>query len=43
MKYDVEMGSVANVYMPNFVKNGSGLQKLIGGYIYMHTYRKVLS
>jgi hypothetical protein len=30
MKYAVEMGSSAKVYIPNFVKTSSGIQKLIG-------------
>jgi hypothetical protein len=34
MKYTVEMGSAAMicVYIPNFIKIGSGIQKLMGGY-----------
>jgi hypothetical protein len=31
MKYSVEMGSGAVIYVPSFVKIGSGIQKLIGG------------
>jgi hypothetical protein len=31
MKYAVEMGSVAMIYLPSFIKIGSGIQKLIGG------------
>jgi hypothetical protein len=31
MKYAVEMGSGARIYIPGFIKNGSGIQKLIGG------------
>jgi hypothetical protein len=38
MKYAVEMGSVAMIYIPRFIKVGSGIQKLIGG-IYKHTGR----
>jgi hypothetical protein len=30
MKYSVEMGSGAVIYVPSFVKIGSGIQKLIG-------------
>jgi hypothetical protein len=30
MKYTVEMGSGAMIYIPNFIKTGSGIQKLIG-------------
>jgi hypothetical protein len=31
MKYAVEMGPVVMVYIPSFVKIGSGIQKLIRG------------
>jgi hypothetical protein len=31
MKYAVEMGSGIMVYIPSFIKIGSGIQKLIGG------------
>jgi hypothetical protein len=31
MKYAGEMGSVAMIYVPSFVKIGSCIQKLIGG------------
>jgi hypothetical protein len=31
MKYAVEIGSGAMIYIPSFIKIGSGLQKLIGG------------
>jgi hypothetical protein len=38
MKYAVEMGSGAMIYIPSFIKIGSGVQKLIGeGGIYRHT------
>jgi hypothetical protein len=30
MKYAVEMGSGAMIYIPNFVKIGSSIQKLLG-------------
>jgi hypothetical protein len=30
MKYAVEMGSGAMIYIPSFIKTGSGIQKLIG-------------
>jgi hypothetical protein len=30
MKYEVETGSVTVMYMPSFIKTGSGIQKLIG-------------
>jgi hypothetical protein len=36
MKYAVEMGSVAMIYIPSFIKISSGIQKLIGG-IYRRT------
>jgi hypothetical protein len=31
MKYAVEMGSGAMIYISSFIKTGSGIQKLIGG------------
>jgi hypothetical protein len=31
MKYAVEMGSVALIYIPSFIKFGLGIQELIGG------------
>jgi hypothetical protein len=31
MKYAIEMGSGAMIYIPSFVKIGSGIQMLIGG------------
>jgi hypothetical protein len=31
MKYAVEMGSGAMIYIPSFIKIGSGTQQLIGG------------
>jgi branched-subunit amino acid transport protein len=36
MKYAVEMGSVAIVYIPSFIKSGSSIQKLMWG-IHKHT------
>jgi hypothetical protein len=40
MKYAVEMGSGAAIYIPSFIKIGSGTQKLMGGgEIHRHTYR----
>jgi hypothetical protein len=30
MKYTVMMGSGAMIYIPSFIKTGSGIQKLIG-------------
>jgi hypothetical protein len=32
MKYAVEMGSGAMIYIPSFINIGSGVPKLIGGY-----------
>jgi hypothetical protein len=31
MKYTVGMGSGAMIYIPSFIKTGSGIQKLIKG------------
>jgi hypothetical protein len=31
MKYAVEMGSFAMIYIPSFIKIGLGIQKLLGG------------
>jgi hypothetical protein len=31
MKHAVEMGSDAMIYIPDFIKIGSGIQKLMGG------------
>jgi hypothetical protein len=31
MKYATEMGAVAMVYIPSFIKIGSGIQKLMEG------------
>jgi hypothetical protein len=31
MKYAVEMGSGAMMYIPSFIKIGLGIQKLMGG------------
>jgi hypothetical protein len=36
VKYAVEMGSGAMIYIPSFINIGSGIQKLIGG-IHRHT------
>jgi hypothetical protein len=30
MKYTVEMGSVAMIYIPSFINIGSGIQKIMG-------------
>jgi hypothetical protein len=32
MKYTVEMGSGAMIFIPNFIKIGSGIQKLMWGW-----------
>jgi hypothetical protein len=37
MKYAVEMGSGAMIYIPSFIKIGSAIQKLIGGRGYTET------
>jgi hypothetical protein len=34
------MGSGAVTYIPSFIKIGSGIQKLIGGYTDTHTHRQ---
>jgi hypothetical protein len=36
MKYAVEMGPGAMIYVPNFIKIGPAIQKLIGG-VHRHT------
>jgi hypothetical protein len=36
------MGSVAVIYVPSFIKIGSGVRKLIGG-IHRHTDSNVIS
>jgi hypothetical protein len=36
MKYAVEIGSGARIYIPSFIEIGSGIQKSIGG-IHRHT------
>jgi hypothetical protein len=33
MEHAVEMGSGAMIYIPSFLKTGSGIQKLMGGTI----------
>jgi hypothetical protein len=37
MKYAVEMGSGAIIYIPSFIKIGSGIEKYIRG---IHTHRQ---
>jgi hypothetical protein len=39
MKYAIEMDLDAMIYIPSFIKIGSGIQKLIGG----HTDDRVIS
>jgi hypothetical protein len=51
MKYAVEMGSGAMIYIPSFLMTGSAIQKLIGvdthtntdAYTNRHTENKVVS
>jgi hypothetical protein len=44
MKYAVEMGSDAMIYIPSFINICSGIQKLIGnGRIHTHTDISLLS
>jgi hypothetical protein len=39
MEYAVEMSSGSMIYIPSFIKIGSGIQKLIGGgYTVTHTH-----
>jgi hypothetical protein len=42
MKYAVEMGSDAMIYVPHFVKTGSGIQNLIER-IHKHTDSVVIA
>jgi hypothetical protein len=37
MKYFIGMGSDTMIYIPNFIKIGLVIQKLIGGGIHRHT------
>jgi hypothetical protein len=37
MKYAVEMDSGAMIYIPNFIKTGSDIQKLMGKEDHGHT------
>jgi hypothetical protein len=39
MKYAFEMGSDAMIFIPSFIKTGSGVQKLMGG-IHIQTHRQ---
>jgi hypothetical protein len=42
MKYAVEMGSGGMIYIPSFIKIGSGIQNLIGG-THRHTDSMVIA
>jgi hypothetical protein len=42
MKHAVEMDLCAMIYIPGFIKTGSGIQKLIRG-IHRHTESMVIS
>jgi hypothetical protein len=42
MKYAVEMGSLAIIHVPRFIKFGSGIQKLVRG-IHRHTDSMVIT
>jgi hypothetical protein len=37
LNYAVDNGLRAVIHIPSFLKNGSGIQKLIGGYTYRYT------
>jgi hypothetical protein len=37
MKYAVEIGSSAMIYIPIFIKIGSDIRKFMGVYTYRHT------
>jgi hypothetical protein len=43
MKYAAEMGSGAMMYIPSFIKIGSGIQKLMAGATWGYTDSKVIS
>jgi hypothetical protein len=38
--YAVEIGPGAMIYMPSFIRTGSGIQKLIGGFTVTKTARR---
>jgi hypothetical protein len=40
MKYAVDVNSSAMIYIPNFIKIGSSIQKLIGGYTDTQMHRQ---
>jgi hypothetical protein len=39
MKYDVEIGSGAMIFIPSFIKTGSTIRKFIG-WTHTHTHRQ---
>jgi hypothetical protein len=41
MKYAIEMGSGAMIYIPSFMKIGLGIQKLIGGGIHRQNGNRI--
>jgi hypothetical protein len=43
MKHAVEMGSGAMIYIPSFIKIGSGIMKLMGEFTYRYTDSMVIS
>jgi hypothetical protein len=43
MNCAVEMGSGTMIYIPSFIKTGSGIQKLLGRDTYRHMASKVIS
>jgi hypothetical protein len=43
MKYAIEMCSAAMICLLNFIKTGSGIQKLMGRGIHRHTDSTVIS
>jgi hypothetical protein len=43
MNYTVETSSGAIIYIPSFIKIGSGIQKLLGEGIHIRTHSKVIS
>jgi hypothetical protein len=40
VEHAVEIGSGAMIFIPSFIKIGSGIQKLMRGYIDTQTHRK---
>jgi hypothetical protein len=43
MKYADEMGSGSTIYIPSFIKTGSGIQKLLGRDTLIDTDSKLIS